>query len=245
MKKFTKILTAIATLSMATAIGFSFAACGGGGKVAVKDGVLEAENAVLKGEQISQMGGEPAPITVETGATYVDGVQSGPEVTNIGYFSTAGQSLTFTITSDKECDATIKLVAASANMGMTMEGEDWSTMKFVLNPVDLAAATTGANATIKLSNNGGDAIALTGTLPGLDPLDMSAPGAWRYMGEGTGTIHLVKGENVIVLELIGAGVGINVDKLVIVTDAKLTWKPTDNSDRIPSAGGGEEEGDDY
>ena len=242
MKKFTKILTAVAALSMATAIGFTFAACGGGGTV-VKDGVLEAEYAVLYGEQAGQGGG--SPITVETGPTYKDGVAEGPEATTIGYFSTAGQSLTFTITSNKECDATIKLVAASASMGMVGDWSDWANMKFVLNPIDLAAATTGADATIKLTNNGGDAIALTGTLPGLDPFDMNAPGAWKYLGEGSGTIHLVKGENVIVLELIGKGVGINVDKLVIDTNAKLTWTPTDNSDHIVGNNDGGEEDDDY
>ncbi len=214
MKKAAKFFTIALAVALVAVFVFAFAGCGG------TDYVFEAESSVIAGEgNVSGTGVGLA--TVETGPGYIDG-KAVEELTDVGNFNTAGQTLTFTITSDKACSAKITLQAASAAMGMNANGDG-----LALAEIDFATQTA-----YKLTNNGTE-ITLSGKLPGLDPLDMSDQAAWRNMGKVSGNVDLVAGENKIVLEIVGAiegtfSSGLNVDKITINAPATLTWTPTTN-----------------
>ena len=90
MKKAHKTLTAIASLALAASLAASLAGCGG----KAQDYVFEAEKAELS-----------AACMVETGPEY-SAEGSGPEATQVGYFTTAGETITFTIEGgDEEASA--------------------------------------------------------------------------------------------------------------------------------------------
>lgn len=226
MKKTIKKMLGITAAAALTLSMGSMALIGCGDKG--KDYVFEAEDAVLVGE--AQSWGQSSPMSVETGATARD---ENVEVTVVGNFNVVNeQSITWTVTSDKECDAKITLHAASASMWMGETGMG-------LCAIDLSGTQ------LALTNNG-TKISLTGTLPASkEGWDMNAEfSEWRNMGSGTGTIHLVKGKNEIQLKIVGAATapeggfpmsaGVNVDKIVINSEANLTFTKTDNSDKIMS-----------
>lgn len=215
MKKITKIFAVLFAVML---VAISLVACNGG-----KEYVFEAEEAELA--EVCQ---------VESGYEWGKGEMSDVEATLVGYFTAAGTTITFRITSDKECDATLTLRAASAchNMMAAFGGEDLE-----IEEIDLSK-----NECVKLTVNEQEA-QLNGKLPGLT---MTPPegglfgwmmdGTWGAMmkncGTGTAKIHLVEGENVIVLTAQGYNGGqggINVDKIIIKANATLTWEPTDNS----------------
>ena len=98
MKKAHKTLTAIASLALAASLAASLAGCGG----KAQDYVFEAEKAELS-----------AACMVETGPEY-SAEGSGPEATQVGYFTTAGETITFKINASKACSATLTLRASSA-----------------------------------------------------------------------------------------------------------------------------------
>lgn len=221
MKK-SKLLAIIAVMLTLVIGVFTLTACG-----STVDYTFEAEDAVLVGTTQGYVNGaqQETGITVEEGTEWAglneDGTpKEGPAVKNLGNFNAATQSVTWTITSSKECDATLTLRAASAVWAMA---EDFSS--FGMAEVDLSK-----NEYVTLKVNG-TAVALEGTLPGLSELgwDMMANGAiYRNFGTGTAKIHLVAGENVIVLNAMGAQGGINVDKIVINCTAELSFQKTNN-----------------
>ena len=206
------------------------------------DYTFEAEKGVLtngKTQQYDWATGQTSeveqPVTVETGTEWGgDKDTAGPEVTALGYFN-GGATVTFKITSDKECDATLTIRAASteneADIGW---GPTGMTMTyFNVKEVDLSK---GEHATLSVN---GTNVALTGILPGLNLTGLTADDmSWVYnaplknFGTGTANIHLKAGENTIVLT---AAKGFNLDKIVINADATLTWTETDNSSRVPQA----------
>lgn len=199
-------------------------ACGTGSGT---DYTFEAEDAVLAGTTQGYVNGaqQETGITVEEGTEWAglneDGTaKEGPAVTNLGNFNAAGQSITWKITASKECDATLTLRAASAVMSFA---EDWSSMG--MSEVDLSK-----NEYVALKVNG-TAVALEGTLPGLSGLGFEmvySGGIYRNFGTGTAKIHLVAGENVIVLNGMGTQSGINIDKIIINCDAELSFQKTNN-----------------
>ncbi len=197
---------------------------------------FEAEKGVItNGKTTGQTSEVEQPVTVETGTEWGgDKDTEGPEVTALGYFN-GGATVTFTITSDKECDALLTLRAASteneSDMGWGPSG--MTLTQFTVKEADLSK---GEHATLAVN---GTNVALAGILPGLNltgltPDDMgwiySAP--LKNFGTGTANIHLVAGENTIVLT---AAKGFNLDKITITADATLTWTETDNSSRVPQA----------
>lgn len=206
----------IALLTVAIA-AFALVGCG------AQEYTFEAEDAVLEGMAASW--GAPQPMSVETGPVYSEDGE-GEEVTVVGNFNQSEQSITWTVTSSKECDADLTLFAASASMTM-----DMTTYAMGL------AEITGDSGFVSITNNDGTAITLSGTLPGLEGIDMSDTTVWKNVGSLTGKIHLVKGENKIVLKLDGMpegamSGGLNVDKLVIKASGNLTFEKTDNSDKV-------------
>lgn len=222
IKKMLGITAAAAlTLSMGS---MALIGCGGG----AKDYTFEAEHAVWSDN-----------IYVDTGAVW-----GGGEATFAGNFNQAGQTITWTVKASKECDATLTLHAASASMGMLPIDpngnlQDPSNYKMALAEVDLSSDQI----TISVNDT---AASMTGKLPA-NPAEWDGQSAegWHNVGTATGTVHLKKGENVITLEITGAPptgywtAGINVDKIVINSEAKLTFTKTDNSDKVnnPSQGG--------
>ena len=200
-----KTIRKISALILSVLMIASLAACGG----SAKEFTFEAENAVINCDGF----------TVETGPSLLDG-KDGGEITNVGNFG--GGSMTWTITSDKDCDATVTLYGASCAMTFGESGMS-------LLEIDMASAN---GSVYKLTNNG-TACTLTGKLPGTENLNMEDPTAWRNMGTVTANVKLVKGENKIVFEIVGTlegafGSGINFDKMVISAPAELTWNPTNN-----------------
>ena len=205
MKKLNRALAAV-TLS-ATLIA-SLAGCGG----SAQDYVFEAEKAELS-----------AACMVETGPEYTTEVTT-TEATQVGYFTTAGETITFKINADKACSATLTLRAASACA-------QWAD-PMVFEEVDMSK---GEHA--KLTVNGAEC-KLEGVLPGLEaPMDWEVLSSYyKHYGTATAKIDLKSGENVIVLTsqgYNGGQGGINVDKITINAASELTWTETDNSDRVP------------
>lgn len=203
MKKLNRALAAV-TLS-ATLIA-SLAGCGG----SAQDYVFEAEKAELS-----------AACMVETGPEYTTEVTT-TEATQVGYFTNAGETITFKINADKACSATLTLRAASACA-------QWAD-PMVFEEVDMSKGECA-----KLTVNGTEC-KLEGVLPGLEAaMDWEAFSAYyKHYGTATAKIDLKAGENVIVLTSQGySGGGINVDKITINAAAELTWNETDNSDRVP------------
>lgn len=201
-----KTITKIAAIILSVVMIASLAGCG----ASAKEFTFEAENAVINADGAN----------VETGPSTLNGKDNG-DITNVGSFNSG--TLTWTITSDKDCDATLTLYGASCAMGMTDAGG------FGLMEIDMA---TASGSVYKLTNNG-TACTMTGKLPGTAELNMEDPAVWRNMGSVTANIKLVKGENKIVFEIAGAlegafSSGVNVDKIVISAPAELTWNPTNN-----------------
>ncbi len=220
MKNFKRFAAAavIALLTVAIA-AFALVGCG------VQEYTFEAEDAVLEGEAASF--GGMSPMSIETGPVYTGTDEEGAEATVVGNFNTTEQSITWTITSSKECDADIIFYAASAAMVV----KDMTTWSMGL------AEIKGDSGVVSITNNDGTAVTLSGSLPGLETLDMSDATSWKNIGSLTGKIHLVKGENKIVLKIDGTvdgamSSGINVDKIVLKASADLTFSKTDNSDKI-------------
>lgn len=202
-KRLTRVLAALTLLALVLALS----ACGG--KAA--DYTFEAEKAELSGA-----------CQVETGPEYTTELTD-TEATQVGYFTTAGDTITFKITAAKAGSATLTLRAASA---IATFGEP-----MVFEEVDMSKGEVAV-----LSVNGKEC-KLEGVLPGLEaPMDWAAFSAYyKHYGTATAKIDLKAGENVIVLTsqgYNGGQGGINVDKITINATSELTWKETDNSDRV-------------
>ena len=152
---------------------------GAGGSTVLPDGDavrFEAENAVL-----GQIDGAQNPIQIEDQPTVSGGK-------GVGYFATAGQTLTFKIHSSVAVsDVTISLGVAPAN--------GWPQI------ADLSAESLAASASFAMN---GDAVTFSGaTLPGNSSFNYWA------VGNFTATVNLKAGENVFVITSLGQP--INVD----------------------------------
>lgn len=199
-----KTMTKIAALVLSVVMIASLAGCGDG---AGTDYVFEAENAVLS-----------SACQIETGPEYTTELTD-IEATQVGYFTAAGETITWKINASKACTATLTLRAASA---CATFGEP-----MVFEEVDMSK---GEHAVLTVN---GTKVDMTGTLPGLEaPMDWEAFSAYyKHYGEATAKIELKSGENTIVLTsqgYNGGQGGINVDKITINASAELTWNPTTN-----------------
>lgn len=144
----------------------------------------------------------------------------GPLVSNVGYFggNYAGHTITWKFNSATAVkNVKLKLRLASA------VGE-WNDKK-------ITAIELGKDGAPTLAVNGA-AVSLTGTLPGLNGLsqdDMQNGVAYHHFAEVEITINIVAGENTVVLT--SGSKGCNVDKIMITTDAQLTFTRTNNLQR--------------
>ena len=213
MKHFKKITTAVVAGALSLTMGvIALAGCAGG-----KDYTFEAEDALQEGLKASS--GTTA--IVETDVPYkVDGkLVEDATISGVGNFDTVGQKMTWTVVSASATSATLTIHAASACMTMSQE---------FMGILEMDISKTEA---FKLTVNG-TAVTLSGKLPGttFESFEaMAEPGTWWNLGTLTGKADLKEGENVIVLEVVGAyegakNSGLNVDKLVINSGAELTPK---------------------
>ncbi len=145
---------------------------------------------------------------------------------SVGYFTTTGQKLIWTVTSDRDvkgCELVLGLAAAKLNFSME-NGQ----FKMSLGDTEL-----GANYT--LTNNGTE-ISLGDVV--VSPENPDTPeGAYmpdfHQFKDYKFTIDLVKGENKIVLEKGEGQDGVNVDYLQITAGANLTFTAAENE--LPEA----------
>lgn len=212
MKKIGKLAAMVASATLALTMGaMALTGCG-----AAKDFVFEAEDAVLTDPATVA---EANTMTVQTGPEWTGTEEEGAEVTVVGYFSTAGQTITWNINASKDCDATLLIRGSSCAFDMTsMDFTNWT---MTIN--ELAAADSGV--TLKVNDA---EVAFTGTLPGTEGGSFTT----LHFGDYTANIHLKKGDNKIVLESVTGG--FNVDKITVNSKAELTFNKTDNSDRPAS-----------
>lgn len=212
-KLFAAITVGVLTLALASLV---FVGCGPD----PKDFVFEAEDALL-----TDPDGAETTIQVEEGKIEYG---TGNEVTNVGYFTAEGASITWVIKSSHKCEeATLKLRLAAATMDM--QGQ-WPNMILGIKEVDL-----GAGESVELTVND-TKIALSGKLDGLSGLSMADMATmFSNFKEVTVKIPLKKGENKIVLTALGDGMNVNVDKITINAGSELTMEKTDNSDRVGGA----------
>ena len=132
-----------------------------------------------------------------------------------------GSALTWKITSDKATKATITLRAAS-------HLRDWGT------EIGGSIGIDDVSKALTLTVNGAP-VAISGSLPGGAVLPENATGGTAYkVADITVEVELVAGENVIVFTSLGTGAEYNLfmDKLIVETNATLTFTETDNSGRV-------------
>lgn len=225
MKKINKIVAGALAAALTLSMGSMFVACGG----SAQDYTFEAEDAVL-----ADPDGAQTRLSVESGFEWAGfdedgGVVAGEtDVTQIGFFgSAADQTITWNIKSDKNCEATLTLRAAScAQSGNIFLGE----------PVQVVAMNVEDAATLEVN---GTEVAFSGELPGIEgeftPPMMGQLFTFGLKNFGTVSvkINLKSGDNTVVIRSIG-GANLNIDKITINASAKLTFEKTDNSDRGPA-----------
>lgn len=228
MKHTKKIIAATLVAALSITAGLSLAACNGGTEY-----TFEAEQAVL-----ADPDGAQNPLVVQTGMEWAgfdengDPVEGEVEATHLGYFGAAAdQTVTWTIKSDKACDATLTLRAASCASNMdNMDFQTWQGYITMGETECADAATLSVNGTeVELS---GKLAGIDGKFTGAHAFDVFGAGM-RNFSTVTANIKLKAGDNVIVLTSIG-GVSMNIDKITIKASAKLTFEATDNSDRVPA-----------
>lgn len=226
VKKVSAGLVLVLLIAVTVFATMAFAGCGGG------EYTFEAEDAAL---------GEGTEVRGESGATYntETGVADGPEAKWVSYFGSADdgataveESLIWEITANKACTATVTLVAATNPDFATM---DWATFQFT----QTTTVEMTDNAVFYLTNNDKAVTwnADSSTLGGVELTNggsFSDPWVYRVFTEVTGTVELEKGVNKFVLTSNGAGV--NVDKLIIDSEASLEFTPADNGIEFPEDG---------
>lgn len=237
MKNGKKIIAGALAAALTLSMGSMFVACGDGGT----DYTFEAEDAVLFDPSTVPV---TSTMTIQPGTEWTGTDEEGAEVTSIGYFSTTGQTITWTITAASECDVTIKVRGSSCAFGFMDEAGVFCSMAALWTPggqpdgFDMATAKCcidelpAADSGVVLKVNDAEA-EMSGTLP-RTKLDLGMDGMMMmfgtlHFGDFTAKAHLKAGENKIVLECVTGG--FNVDSITVKSSAELTFTKTDNSDR--------------
>lgn len=218
MKSLKKVLTVAASSALALTLGaFALTGCGGG-----KDYTFEAEDAKTEGIGLaSDMSQKPASVETDQVLWSEDGTGT-DTVSGYGGFNAVGQKIIWTVVAESDCKVNITLYAASAAMVVT---------DYTVGPSGIAEIDLGNADAYALKVNDTEAT-LKGTLPATSFeggwQGMGTPGIWWHIGTATCSAELKKGENTIVLEIVGqatdSGSGINVDKIVINSSSALTAK---------------------
>lgn len=180
---------------------------------------FEAEHAVLDDAQSPT--NSTMVIEVNKHEFTESGKTDGPLVSNVGYFGGgyAGHTITWKFNSATAVEnVKLKLRMASA-VG------SWEAQK-------ITAIELGTDGAPTLAVNG-TAVSLAGNtlkgLGGLSQADMQNGVAYHNFTEVEITINIVAGENTVVLT--SGSNGCNVDKIMITTDAQLTFTRTNNLQR--------------
>lgn len=183
---------------------------------------FEAEDAILNDNDAPSN----ATMVIEVGKREFteSGKTDGALVSNVGYFGGGAQDQTITW----KFNADTALTGVRLTIRMASSDGEWGDR--MIREIDL-----GAEGAPVLTVNG-EAVSLEGkTLAGLNDLtqdDMQNGVAYHNFCEIEITIDLVVGENTVVLT--SGEKGVNVDKIMIKTDAELTFEKTDNSSRPAS-----------
>lgn len=192
--------------------------------VAPIDGVyhFDAEFAVLNDNEASS--NSTMVIEKDKHEFTESGKEDGDLVTNVGYFGggAQGQTITWKFTAAAE--------AKSVKLTLRLASSDGEWGDRLIRAIDL-----GAEGAPTLTVNDA-AVSLEGkTLTGLDGLsqnDMQNGVAYHNFCEIEITIDIKAGENTVVLT--SGSKGCNVDKIMIETDAQLSFTKTNNSARPAS-----------
>lgn len=213
LKRFA-VAAVIALLTVAIA-AFALVGCG----ISGENYTFEAEDAELGGDA-----------KMEEGKHMWSGdlAEPGEELTQVGYMTSEGSSITFTVKAEKACKVEITVRAASATMHNGLFGGDGT---FSVSEIDLATQKA-----FTLSVNG-EELALSGKLPSsysvtAEEFDWSQMGALfdsplcNYVDIKV-VAKLKSGENKIVIESTGytedeVAYGANFDKIIIKSPAKLS-----------------------
>ena len=201
----------------------------------VETDTFEAENGVLSGSehiQVNEWWGFDT-VAVETKNKYTGTAEKGEEVTSIGYFQGENAAITWTVTAEEACTATLTLWAASSVTKTEKQDveTEWGTF-----PQDVvvgmeAVPFTAESQPVKLLINGTQ-VTLNGTVTGLDTLSESSKADYsyyaNYVGTVTATIQLKAGENTIVLKAPAKNPKLNIDKIVVNCETKLSYVPVNN-----------------
>lgn len=175
---------------------------------------FEAEHAIIEDGS-----GAWNPVT-ESGIDVKDGASElCPGISNIS----DGSSLTWKLISNKATTATITLRAASHHRNWGIEPPTLTAVEDVSKVLTLTV--NGKNVAVRGQLFGGEASV---------PEDIEANTAY-LVSSITVTVDLVSGENVIKYTVIGSnndGCCFFMDKIIVETDATLTFTQTDNSDRV-------------
>ena len=147
---------------------------------------------------------------------------------SVGYFTTTGQKITWTVTSDfeaKDCELVLCLAPAAMTYKLEEGADptDYSKYKMALADTDLSEQ-------YKLTNNDKE-ISLGDTVVSPDN-PYAEEGAWMpnfyQFKEYKFKVDLVKGENKIVFEKADGQNGVNVDYLSINAAANLKFTAVEN-----------------
>lgn len=173
--------------------------------------------------------------------------EQGDELTQVGYFTSEGATLTFNVTAEKAAKVELNFRLASATSdtsGLEMTGTDWSNMAYngtyVIRGIDFAKQQV-----VKLTVNG-EEVAMKGKLDELK-IPIENMGLMQAMGVLYGTamcnyqdvkvvVNLKEGANTIELAALGyteevevedadpvtVNYGVNIDKVIITSPVKLS-----------------------
>lgn len=223
-----KVLTRMLPLVLALLLVFSavsmFSGCGGG------EFVFEAEDAAL---------GETTNVQGESGPIYNEesGEADGPEAKWVSYFGTSADftttdydELIWKVTASKDCTANFTLVAASASTSLNWA--DWTITGMA--EIDFSTTEDAGITCNDVAAKWDTENCILGGQTFDTPAGFADVWIYRMFQEVKGTIDLKKGENTIILYAT-KGVGINVDKLIIDSEADLEFTPADNGIEFPEA----------
>lgn len=201
----------------------------------VETDTFEAENGVLSGSehiQVNEWWGFDT-VAVETKNKYTGTAEKGEEVTSIGYFQGENAAITWTVTAEEACTATLTLWAASSVTKTEKQDvePEWGTFpQDVVVGMEAVPFTAESQPVTLLIN--GTQVTLNGTVTGLDPLSESSQADYsyyaNYVGTVTATIQLKAGENTIVLKAPAENPKLNIDKIVVNCETKLSYVPVNN-----------------
>ena len=224
--KFRKLLIADVALTMA----FGMAAMVGCG-VSGDPYTFEAEDGELGGAA-----------QVEEGKHFWAGSlnEQGDELTQVGYFTSEGATLTFNVTAEKAAKVELNFRLASAASDTSKMTMDWTTWAvggtYIIKSIDLSKGNV-----IKLTVNG-EEVKLKGTLPELT-IDLEGANMMAIYDspmcnyqDVKVVVNLKEGANKIELAALGyteeievegadpvtVNYGVNIDKVIITSPVKLS-----------------------